>query len=126
MERGQTSAVYDQDSQKKYQGPFVLDTSQVLEKSFPKSKTAREMANTYLPKSSFEHTGTFRSRELLLSRMSRRNSEFLPYEFSSSSVEPSEILYRYNNNEYEKLKKGNELWHVLMDLTNYYHIFYVI
>jgi hypothetical protein len=41
--------------------------------------------------------------------MSRKNSEFLPYESSLNSVEPSEILYRYNNNKYEKLKKGNEL-----------------
>ncbi|EXX66217.1 hypothetical protein RirG_125960 [Rhizophagus irregularis DAOM 197198w] len=32
--------------------------------------------------------------------------EFLPYDFSSSSVEPSESLaYRYNNSDYEKLKR---------------------
>ncbi|CAB5332546.1 unnamed protein product [Rhizophagus irregularis] len=34
------------------------------------------------------------------------SQEFLPYDFSLSSVEPSESLaYRYNNSDYEKLKR---------------------
>ena len=129
MVRGQTSttSATGQVYQKNYRDPFVLDISKVLEESrqksktdkemanayfssrdleesHPKSKTNKEMANVYFPKSSFEHT---------LSRMPRRDSlsrEFLPYDFSSSPVEPSESLtYRYNNSDYEKLKRGNEL-----------------
>ncbi|UZO27234.1 uncharacterized protein OCT59_019439 [Rhizophagus irregularis] len=122
--RGQTSTtpatgrVY----QKNYRDPFVLDISQVLIKSRQKSKTSRdleeshtdkEMASAHFLKSSFEHTRTIKPRELSLSRMPHRDSlsrEFLPYDFSSSSVEPSESLaYRYNNSDYEKLKRGNEL-----------------
>ncbi|CAB5371615.1 unnamed protein product [Rhizophagus irregularis] len=67
------------------------------------------MASAHFPKSSFEHTRTIKPRELSLSRMPHRDSlsrEFLPYDFSSSSVEPSESLaYRYNNSDYEKLKR---------------------
>ncbi|RGB21726.1 hypothetical protein C1646_777403 [Rhizophagus diaphanus] len=96
-------------------------TSQDLEESHPKSKTSKEMANTrdleeshtdkemanaYFLKSSFEHTRTIKPRELSLSRMPYRDSlsqEFLPYDFSSSPIEPSESLaYRYNNSDYEK------------------------
>ncbi|UZO27502.1 uncharacterized protein OCT59_019695 [Rhizophagus irregularis] len=108
--------------QKKYRDPFVLDISQVLMESHQKSKTSRdleeshtdkEMASAHFPKSSFEHTRTIKPRELSLSRMPHRNflsREFLPYDFSSSPVELSESLaYRYNNSNYEKLKRGNEL-----------------
>ncbi|EXX58503.1 hypothetical protein RirG_197370 [Rhizophagus irregularis DAOM 197198w] len=67
------------------------------------------MASAHFLKSSFEHTRTIKPRELSLSRMPHRDSlsrEFLPYDFSSSSVEPSESLaYRYNNSDYEKLKR---------------------
>ncbi|CAB4428177.1 unnamed protein product [Rhizophagus irregularis] len=83
-----------------------------------KSKTSRdleeshidkEMASAHFLKSSFEHTRTNKPRELSLSRMPHRDSlsrEFLPYDFSSSPVEPSESLaYRYNNSDYEKLKR---------------------
>ncbi|CAB5207502.1 unnamed protein product [Rhizophagus irregularis] len=38
--------------------------------------------------------------------------EFLPYDFSLSSVEPSESLaYRYNNSNYEKLKREHSQLH---------------
>jgi hypothetical protein len=122
--RGQTSTTpaTSQVYQKNYRDPFVLDISQVLMESRQKSKTSRdleeshtdkEMASAHFPKSSFEHTRTIKPRELSLSRMPHRDSlsrEFLPYDFSSSSVEPSESLaYRYNNSDYEKLKRGNEL-----------------
>ena len=76
-----------------------LKTSQDLEESH----TNKEMANTHFPKSPFEHTRTIKPREFL-------SREFLPYNFSSSPVEPSESLaYRYNDSTYEKLKRGNEL-----------------
>ena len=122
--RGQTSTTpaTGQVYQKNYRDPFVLDISQVLMESRQKSKTSRdleeshtdkEMASAHFPKSSFEHTRTIKPRELSLSRMPHRDSlsrEFLPYDFSSSPVEPSESLaYRYNNSDYEKLKRGNEL-----------------
>ncbi|GET56031.1 hypothetical protein GLOIN_2v1785716 [Rhizophagus irregularis DAOM 181602=DAOM 197198] len=118
--RGQTSTTpaTSQVYQKNYRDPFVLDISQVLMESRQKSKTSRdleeshtdkEMASAHFPKSSFEHTRTIKLRELSLSRMPHRDSlsrEFLPYDFSSSSVEPSESLaYRYNNSDYEKLKR---------------------
>ncbi|POG78938.1 hypothetical protein GLOIN_2v1766266 [Rhizophagus irregularis DAOM 181602=DAOM 197198] len=86
-------------------------TSRDLEESH----TDKEMASAHFPKSSFEHTRTIKSRKLSLSQMPHRDSlsrAFLPYDFSSSSVEPSESLaYRYNNSDYEKLKRGelNEL-----------------
>ncbi|CAB4403790.1 unnamed protein product [Rhizophagus irregularis] len=104
--------------QKNYRDPFVLDISQVLMESRQKSKTSRdleeshtdkEMASAHFLKSSFEHTRTIKPRELSLSRMPHRDSlsrEFLPYDFSSSPVELSESLaYRYNNSDYEKLKR---------------------
>ncbi|CAB5326046.1 unnamed protein product [Rhizophagus irregularis] len=118
--RGQmsTTPATGQVYQKNYRDPFVLDISQVLMESRQKSKTSRdleesytdkEMASAHFPKSSFEHTRTIKPRELSLSRMPHRDSlsrEFLPYDFSSSSVEPSESLaYRYNNSDYEKLKR---------------------
>ncbi|CAB5382564.1 unnamed protein product [Rhizophagus irregularis] len=118
--RGQTSTTptTGQVYQKNYRDPFVLDISQVLIESRQKSKTSRdleeshtdkEMASTHFPKSSFEYTRTIKPRELSLSQMPHRDSlsqEFLPYDFSSSSVEPSESLaYRYNNSDYEKLKR---------------------
>ncbi|CAB4430966.1 unnamed protein product [Rhizophagus irregularis] len=118
--RGQTSTTpaTGQVYQKNYRDPFVLDISQVLMESRQKSKTSRdleeshtdkEMASAHFPKSSFEHTRTNKPRELSLSRMPHRDSlsrEFLPYDFSSSPVEPSESLaYRYNNSDYEKLKR---------------------
>ncbi|CAB5194229.1 unnamed protein product [Rhizophagus irregularis] len=118
--RGQTSTTpaTGQVYQKNYRDPFVLDISQVLMESRQKSKTSRdleeshtdkEMASAHFLKSSFEHTRTIKPRELSLSRMPHRDSlsrEFLPYDFSSSSVEPSESLaYRYNNSDYEKLKR---------------------
>ncbi|CAB5193383.1 unnamed protein product [Rhizophagus irregularis] len=118
--RGQTSTTpaTGQVYQKNYRDPFVLDISQVLMESRQKSKTSRDleksytdkkMASAHFPKSSFEHTRTIKPRELSLSRMPHRDSlsrEFLPYDFSSSSVEPSESLaYRYNNSDYEKLKR---------------------
>ncbi|GBC19802.2 hypothetical protein GLOIN_2v1823870 [Rhizophagus irregularis DAOM 181602=DAOM 197198] len=110
--RGQTSTTpaTGQVYQKNYRDPFVLNISQVLMESRQKSKTSRdleeshtdkEMASAHFLKSSFEHTRTIKPRELSLSRMPHRDSlsrEFLPYDFSSSSVEPSESLaYRYNN-----------------------------
>ena len=122
--RGRTSTTpaTGQVYQKNYRDPFVLDISQVLKESRQKSKTSRdleeshtdkEMASAHFPKSSFEHTRTIKPRELSLSRMPHRDSfsgEFLPYDFSSSPVEPSESLaYRYNNSDYEKLKRGNKL-----------------
>ncbi|UZO01623.1 uncharacterized protein OCT59_020135 [Rhizophagus irregularis] len=122
--RGQTSTTpaTGQVYQKNYRDLFVLDISQVLMESRQKSKTSqdleeshtdKEMASAHFPKSSFEHTRTIKPQELSLSRMPHRDSlsrEFLPYDFSSSSVEPSESLaYRYNNSDYEKLKRGNEL-----------------
>ncbi|GET55326.1 hypothetical protein GLOIN_2v1823870 [Rhizophagus irregularis DAOM 181602=DAOM 197198] len=80
-------------------------TSRDLEESH----TDKEIASAHFPKSSFEHTRTIKPQELSLSRMPHRDSlsrEFLPYDFSSSSVEPSESLaYRYNNSDYEKLKR---------------------
>ncbi|EXX50392.1 hypothetical protein RirG_271290 [Rhizophagus irregularis DAOM 197198w] len=80
-------------------------TSRDLEESH----TDKEMASAHFLKSSFQHTRTIKPRELSLSRMPHRDSlsrEFLPYDFSSSSVEPSESLaYRYNNSDYEKLKR---------------------
>ncbi|CAB4478033.1 unnamed protein product [Rhizophagus irregularis] len=88
--RGQmsTTPATGQVYQKNYRDPFVLDISQVLMESRQK---------------------TIKPRELSLSRMPHRDSlsrEFLPYDFSSSSVEPSESLaYRYNNSDYEKLKR---------------------
>ncbi|CAB4439469.1 unnamed protein product [Rhizophagus irregularis] len=118
--RGQTSTTpaTGQVYQKNYRDPFVLDISQVLMESRQKSKTSRdleeshtdkEMASAHFPKSSFEHTRTIKPRELSLSRMPHRDSlsrEFLPYDFSSSPVEPSEsLVYRYNNSDYEKLKR---------------------
>ncbi|POG57625.1 hypothetical protein GLOIN_2v1791567 [Rhizophagus irregularis DAOM 181602=DAOM 197198] len=105
--------------QKNYRDPFVLDISQVLIESCQKSKTSqdleeshtdKEMTNMHFLKSSFEYTRTIKSRELSLSRMPHRDflsREFLPYDFSSSLIEPSESLtYRYNNSNYEKLKRG--------------------
>ncbi|GBC38130.2 hypothetical protein GLOIN_2v1768312 [Rhizophagus irregularis DAOM 181602=DAOM 197198] len=120
VDRGQTSTTpaTGQVYQKNYRDPFVLDISQVLMESRQKSKTSRdleeshtdkEMASAHFPKSSFEHTRTIKPRELSLSRMPHRDSlsrEFLPYDFSSSAVEPSESLaYRYSNSDYEKLKR---------------------
>ncbi|CAB5371438.1 unnamed protein product [Rhizophagus irregularis] len=117
---GQTSTTpaTGQVYQKNYQDLFVLDISQVLMESRQKSKTSRdleeshtdkEIASAHFPKSSFEHTRTIKPQELSLSRMPHRDSlsrEFLPYDFSSSSVEQSESLaYRYNNSDYEKLKR---------------------
>ncbi|CAB5355707.1 unnamed protein product [Rhizophagus irregularis] len=85
-------------------------TSRDLEESH----TDKEMASAHFPKSSFEHTRTIKPRELSLSRMPHRDSlsrEFLPYDFSSSSVEPSESLaYRYNNSDYEKLKRVGSVY----------------
>ncbi|PKC58938.1 hypothetical protein RhiirA1_470202 [Rhizophagus irregularis] len=122
---GQTSTTpaTGQVYQKNYRDPFVLDISQVLMESRQKSKTSRdleeshtdkEMASAHFPKSSFEHTRTIKPRELSLSRMPHRDSlsrEFLPYDFSSSSVEPSESLaYRYNNSDYEKLKRVGSVY----------------
>ncbi|CAB4429054.1 unnamed protein product [Rhizophagus irregularis] len=118
--RGQTSTTpaTGQVYQKNYRDPFVLDISQVLIESRQKSKTSRdleeshtdkEIASAHFLKSSFEHTRTIKPRELSLSRMPHRDSlsrEFLPYDFFSSPVEPSESLaYRYNNSDYEKLKR---------------------
>ncbi|CAB4417081.1 unnamed protein product [Rhizophagus irregularis] len=80
-------------------------TSRDLEESH----TDKEMASAYFLKSSFEHTRTIKPRELSLSRMPHRDflsREFLPYDFSSSPVELSEsLVYRYNNSDYEKLKR---------------------
>ncbi|CAB5387681.1 unnamed protein product [Rhizophagus irregularis] len=118
--RGQTSTTpaTGQVYQKNYRDPFVLNISQVLMESRQKSKTSRdleeshtdkEMASAHFSKSSFEYTRTIKPLELSLSQMPHRDflsREFLPYDFSLSSIEPSESLaYRYNNSDYEKLKR---------------------
>ncbi|CAB4417074.1 unnamed protein product [Rhizophagus irregularis] len=113
-----TTSATGQVYQKNYRDPFVLDISQVLMESRQKSKTSRdlkeshtdkEIASAHFPKSSFEHTRTIKPRKLSLSRLPHRDSlsrEFLPYDFSLSSVELSEsLVYRYNNSDYEKLKR---------------------
>ncbi|PKC00615.1 hypothetical protein RhiirA5_427910, partial [Rhizophagus irregularis] len=85
--RGQTSTTpaTGQVYQKNYRDPFVLDISQVLMESRQKSKTSRDLEESHTDK---------------------EMAKFLPYDFSSSSVEPSESLaYRYNNSDYEKLKR---------------------
>ncbi|RGB21319.1 hypothetical protein C1646_778369, partial [Rhizophagus diaphanus] len=62
----------------------------LLMESRQKSKTSRDLEESHTDK-----------------EMAR---EFLPYDFSSSPVEPSESLaYRYNNSDYGKLKRGNKL-----------------
>ncbi|GET57974.1 hypothetical protein GLOIN_2v1823870 [Rhizophagus irregularis DAOM 181602=DAOM 197198] len=89
--RGQTSTTpaTGQVYQKNYRDPFVLNISQVLMESRQKSKTSRDLEESHTDK---------------------EMAKFLPYDFSSSSVEPSESLaYRYNNSDYEKLKRDNEL-----------------
>ncbi|CAB4423086.1 unnamed protein product [Rhizophagus irregularis] len=87
-EQMSTTPATGQVYQKNYRDPFVLDISQVLMESCQK---------------------TIKPRELSLSRMLHRDfllREFLPYDFSSGPVEPSESLaYRYNNSDYEKLKR---------------------
>uniref|UniRef100_U9TBX3 Uncharacterized protein n=1 Tax=Rhizophagus irregularis (strain DAOM 181602 / DAOM 197198 / MUCL 43194) TaxID=747089 RepID=U9TBX3_RHIID len=50
------------------------------------SHTDKEMASAHFPKSSFEHTRTIKPREFLV-------------ELSES------FTYRYNNSDYEKLKE---------------------
>ncbi|UZO21491.1 uncharacterized protein OCT59_013884 [Rhizophagus irregularis] len=123
-EKTSTTPATGQVYQKNYRDPFVLDISQVLMESCQKSKTSqdleeshtdKEMASAHFPKSSFEHTRTIKPRKLSLSQMPHRDSlsrEFLPYDFSSSSVEPSESLaYRYNNSDYEKLKREHSRLH---------------
>ncbi|CAB4400382.1 unnamed protein product [Rhizophagus irregularis] len=52
------------------------------------------------------------SRDLEESHTDKEMAKFLPYDFSSSSVEPSESLaYRYNNSDYEKLKREHSRFH---------------
>ncbi|GET66051.1 hypothetical protein GLOIN_2v1823870 [Rhizophagus irregularis DAOM 181602=DAOM 197198] len=85
--RGQTSTTpaTGQVYQKNYRDPFVLNISQVLMESRQKSKTSRDLEESHTDK---------------------EMAKFLPYDFSLSSIEPSESLaYRYNNSDYEKLKR---------------------
>ncbi|GET58960.1 hypothetical protein GLOIN_2v1823870 [Rhizophagus irregularis DAOM 181602=DAOM 197198] len=90
-EKTSTTPATGQVYQKNYRDPFVLDISQVLMESCQKSKTSQDLEESHTDK---------------------EMAKFLPYDFSSSSVEPSESLaYRYNNSDYEKLKREHSRLH---------------